>query len=86
MIADAERIATLEAESANASDQRIEIKSKLDAQDEDLRAIRSDVHDIKTTISGHMGFLKGVVFVFTALGGLMGAGIAAFWGKLFGGD
>ena len=85
-MSEAERLATLEAESAEASSQRAEIKTKLDAQDEDLRAIRSDVHEIRETISGHLGFLKGVVFVFTAIGGLLGAGAAAFWGKLFGGE
>lgn len=79
-----ERIATLEVKAIDAEKERAEIRSDLLDQRKDLKVIRTDVHDIKNSIAGHVGFLKGVVFVFTAFGALIGGLITAFWDKLHG--
>ncbi len=83
MTQDGERIASLEALEGESQRQRRVIFDKLENQDEDLRAIREDVHEIKTTVASYRGFFAGFSFAVAALGGLVGAALTALWGRLF---
>jgi len=76
-MSDEGRIATLEARDG-------ELFRKLDAQDEALKAISTDVHAIKEQLSGYRGFVAGAFFVVGSLGGLIGAALTAAWHKLSG--
>lgn len=83
MSEDGERLASLEAHAEEAARQRDVIFSRLQRQDGDLRAIREDVHAIKTTVAGYKGFFAGFAFAVAALGGLVGAALTAAWHKIF---
>lgn len=85
MTADVERIATLEALAREGISRREEIVEKLDSQDQELMAIRTDVHAIRMSLAGYKGFFAGASFAVAALGGLIGAAVTAVWAKLFGG-
>jgi hypothetical protein len=71
-----ERIAALEADAETA-------RRRLDVQDDDLAAIRRDVHEIKNAISKANGFFAGAAFAVAALAGLIGAGLTAVWHRLY---
>lgn len=72
MTDDIERIATLEV-------RQVEIR-------EDVREIKKDVAEIKDQLSQHRGFLRGIAFVFAAVGSGLGAMIAGFYHKITGGQ
>lgn len=73
---DGERIAALEADAETA-------KRRLDNQDDDLAAIRKDVHEIKNAVSRANGFFAGMAFAVATLAGLIGAGLTAVWHRLY---
>lgn len=73
----AERIAALEA-------RENETVRRLDDQDDDLKAIRKDVEEIRNVISHYKGFAGGVIFAVATLAGLIGAGVTAIWHRLAG--
>lgn len=74
---DGERIAALEANAENAL-------RRLDDQDDDLAAIRRDVHEIRSVLANYKGFMSGAAFAIASLAGLVGAGITALWHRLAG--
>ena len=79
-----ERLATLEEMARQGASARHDMQDTLDNQDEQLKAIREDVHAIKQSLAGYKGFFAGASFAVAALGGLLGAALTALWGKLFG--
>lgn len=84
MTSEVERLATLEAQSIESTKHRASIVEKLERQDQDLLAIRNDVHAIKETLSGYKGFFAGFAFALAALGGLVGAAVTAAWHRFIG--
>ena len=83
MSGEGERLAALEVHAEDAARQRDVIFLRLQSQDEDLRAIREDVHAIKQTMASYKGFAAGFAFAIAALGGLVGAALTAAWHRLF---
>lgn len=84
MTVEGERLAALEVKADEASRQREVIVDRLDDQDRDLAAIRTDVSAIRNTLSTYKGFWAGVTFVLTVLGGAIGAVFVALWHKVTG--
>lgn len=83
MTEDGERIASLEAKQGYADDQRSVIFRKLEEQDQDLKAIRSDVHAIREQLSGAKGFWTGITVAVSAIAAVIGGAAAALWQRLF---
>jgi L-rhamnose isomerase len=78
-----ERLASLEAHAQEATKQRDAVFDKLQRQDQDLAAIRTDVHAIKVAVASYKSFFAGFSFAVAALGGLVGAFLTAVWNRLF---
>jgi len=66
------------------ADARHDMQDTLEKQDDQLRAIRNDVHVIKESLAGYKGFVGGMVFIVTAFGGAIGAALMALYYKLTG--
>ena len=74
---DGERLARLEARTNYLEDDADTIK-------DEIRAIRTDIHEIKEVVSRYGGFAGGIVFAVATFAGVIGATISTLWHKITG--